>query len=285
MTSDKDLIQAALAGEKSALEDLIKRHQDWVFNIALAFTGDHQDAADLSQEVLIKAITKLSNFKGNSEFRTWRYRIIKNHFLNLKRNEKPMLSFEAFAAGLDQTPDTVLPQNFQGVEQSLVVQEAKLSCMKGMLLCLTPEQRMVYIIGELLELPDTVGAEIMEISRANFRVKLHRVKKDLYSFMQEKCGLINKRNPCRCAKKTVGFIKQGYVDPIHLHFQKNTIATVDKVIGKKLEAYQEDMMEQYRALYQSHPFLKSPDILGSIKALLASKSVKEIFDLDGPSEN
>lgn len=285
MTSDKDLIQAALAGEKSALEDLIKRHQDWVFNIALAFTGDHQDAADLSQEVLIKAITKLSNFKGNSEFRTWLYRIIKNHFLNLKRNERTMLSFEAFAAGLDQTPDTVLPQNFQGVEQSLVVQEAKLSCMKGMLLCLTPEQRMVYIIGELLELPDKVGAEIMEISRANFRVKLHRVKKDLYSFMQEKCGLINKKNPCRCAKKTVGFIKQGYVDPIHLHFQKNTIATVDKVIGKKLEAYQEDMMEQYRALYQSHPFLKSPDLLDSIKVLLASKSVKEIFDLDGPSEN
>ncbi len=285
MTSDKELIQAALAGEKSALEDLIKRHQDWVFNIALAFTGDRQDAADLSQEVLIKAITKLSNFKGNSEFRTWLYRIIKNHFLNLKRSNKTVLSFEAFAAGLDQTPDTALPQNFQGVEHSLVVKEAKLSCMKGMLLCLTPEQRMVYIIGELLELPDTVGAEIMEISRANFRVKLHRVKKDLYSFMQEKCGLINKNNPCRCAKKTVGFIKQGYVDPVHLHFQKNTIATIDKVIGTKLEAYQEDMMEQYRALYQSHPFLKSPDLMESIKDLLASKAVKDIFDLDGPSRN
>lgn len=285
MTSDKELIQASLAGKKSALEDLIKRHQDWVFNIALAFTGDRQDAADLSQEVLIKVITKLSKFKGNSEFRTWLYRIIKNHFLNLKRSEKTTLSFEAFAAGLDQTPDTALPQDFHGVEQSLVVQEAKLSCMKGMLLCLTPEQRMVYIIGELLELPDTVGAEIMEISRANFRVKLHRVKKDLYSFMQEKCGLINKHNPCRCAKKTVGFIKQGYVDPIHLHFQKNTIATIDKVIGKKLEAYQEDMMEQYRALYQSHPFLKSPDLMESIKDLLASKAVKDIFDLDGPSKN
>lgn len=285
MTSDKALIEAALAGDKMALEDLIKRHQDWVFNIALAFTGDHQDAADLSQEVLIKAITKLSNFKGDSEFRTWLYRIIKNHFLNLKRNQKPVLSFEIFAAGLDRTPDTHLPQVFQGVEKGLLVKEAKLSCMKGMLLCLTPEQRLVYIIGELLELPDTVGAEIMEISRANFRVKLHRVKKDLYSFMQEKCGLINKNNPCRCAKKTAGFIKQGYVDPVHLHFQKNTIATIDKVIGKKLAAYQDEMMGQYRDLYQSHPFLKSPDFLTSIKDLLASKSVKEIFNLGGTNEN
>ncbi|NRB46295.1 MAG: RNA polymerase sigma factor [Saprospiraceae bacterium] len=285
MTSDKELIQAALVGEKSALEDLIKRHQDWVFNIALAFTGNHQDAADLSQEVLIKAITKLSNFKGNSEFRTWLYRIIKNHFLNLKRNEKAMLSFEAFAAGLDHTPNTSLPEEYQGVEQGLLVKEAKLSCMKGMLLCLTPEQRLVYIIGELLELPDTIGSDIMEISRANFRIKLHRVKKDLYSFMQEKCGLINKQNPCRCAKKTAGFIRQGYVDPVHLHFQKNTLATIDQVIGKKLEAYQEDMMEQYRALYQSHPFLKSPDLLDSIKDLLASEAVKDIFNLDGSNEN
>lgn len=284
MTSDKALIEAALAGDKAALEDLIKRHQDWVFNIALAFTGDHQDAADLSQEVLIKAITKLSKFQGNSAFRTWLYRIIKNHFLNLKRNEKTILSFEIFANGLDRTPNEALPDTIQGVEKSLVVKEAKLSCMKGMLLCLTPEQRLVYIIGELLELPDTVGAEIMEISRANFRVKLHRVKKDLYSFMQEKCGLINKNNPCRCAKKTAGFIKQGYVDPSHLHFQKNTIATIDKVIGKKLEAYQEGMMEQYRALYQQHPFVKSPNHLSSIKELLASKSVKEIFNLGGSNE-
>lgn len=285
MNSDKTLIEAALTGDKSALEDLIKRHQDWVFNIALAFTGDHQDAADLSQEVLIKAITKLSKFQGNSTFRTWLYRIIKNHFLNLKRDAKPILSFEVFANGLDSTPNEATPPSFQGVERSLLVKEAKLSCMKGMLLCLTPEQRMVYIIGELLELPDTVGAEIMDISRANFRVKLHRVKKDLYSFMQEKCGLINKNNPCRCAKKTMGFIKQGYVDPSHLHFQKNTIATIDKVIGKKLKAYQEDMMEQYRALYQQHPFIKSPDHLSSIKELLASKAVKEIFNLEGRNEN
>ena len=154
-----------------------------------------------------------------------------------------------------------------------------------MLLCLTPEQRLVYIIGELLELPDTAGAEIMEISRANFRVKLHRVKKDLYSFMQEKCGLLNKNNPCRCAKKTAGFIKQGYVDPVHLHFQKNTIATIDKVIGKKLAAYQDEMMERYRELYQSHPFLKSPDFLSSMKDLLASKPVKEIFNLGGANKN
>ena len=62
--TDEQLIESALKGHKADLELLIRRHQDWIFNIALTFTGDHNEAADLSQEVLIKMITKLSSFQS-----------------------------------------------------------------------------------------------------------------------------------------------------------------------------------------------------------------------------
>lgn len=279
--SDEVLIKHALSGDKSALELLIKKNQDWIFNVALTFVGDRDEAADLTQEVMIKVITKLETFKQKSGFRTWIYRIVKNHFLNMKRGKYEINAptFEQFGEGLDQLPDESLSNYSYEVEEKLLVNEAKISCMKGMLLCLDREQRLIYIIGELFEFPDSVGSEIMEISKENFRVKLHRAKKQLYNFMNHKCGLINKSNPCRCHRKTAGFIKIGYVDPIKLNFQKDVINSIDKVLERKIETYSDAVLSDYQRLYQEHPFLRSPDKLDSIKKLLSTQTIKDTFNL------
>ncbi len=279
--SDEDLIEMALTGHKKSLEVLIERNQNWIFNVALTFVGDSAEAADLTQEVLIKVITKLDTFKNKSSFRTWMYRIIKNHFLNMKRGKHEVSppTFEQFGQGLDQLPDESLSNYSYEVEEKLLVQEAKISCMKGMLLCLDREQRLIYIIGELFEFPDSVGSEIMEISKQNFRTKLHRAKKQLYNFMDHKCGLINTSNPCRCHRKTAGFVKMGYVDPVTLNFQRDVISEINAVIDKKVEIYSDEVLPDYQKLYQEHPFLKSPDKLASIRELLAKESVKQTFNL------
>ncbi|MGB0870472.1 MAG: RNA polymerase sigma factor [Flavobacteriales bacterium] len=280
--SDEVLIHDSLKGNKKALEQLIKKHQDYIFNIAFTFVGNKDEAADITQEVLIKIVTKLSSFQQKSSFKTWVYRIVKNHFLNMKRGkfEINAPSFDQFGDGLDQIPNQDLNPDGYEVENKLLVKEAKISCMKGMLLCLNREQRMIYIIGELFEFTDAIGSEIMEISKSNFRVKLHRAKQQLYNFMDNKCGLVNKQNPCRCARKTAGFIKMGFVDPVNLHFQKDTLAKINEVIDKKLDAYSGEIISEYQTLYQEHPFVKSPDQLDSIKRLLSSKTIKETFNFD-----
>jgi RNA polymerase sigma factor (sigma-70 family) len=276
------LIGQALSGSKTALENLIKKHQNWIYNVALSMVGNNNEAADLTQEVLIKIITKLNTFKQESDFRTWMYRIVKNHFLNMERRKYEInsLTFDEFGRGFDNSLDEAFSGYSYEVEEKLLVKEAKISCMKGMLLCLNREQRMIYIIGELFEFPDSVGSEIMEISKGNFRVKLHRAKQQLYNFMDNKCGLINKKNPCRCARKTTCFIKKGYVDPIKLHFQRDTITSINKMIDKKVETYRNKVISEYQKLYQEHPFLRSPDSLQSIKKLLSSKSVMETFNFN-----
>lgn len=279
---DDLLISQSLKGDKTALEKLIKKHQNFVYNVAIAMVSDNNDAADITQEVLVKMITKLGTFKSHSNFRTWLYRIVKNHFLNMKRRkyETQPMSFNDFGEELETIQNELITDYSYQIDHKMLVEEAKISCMKGMLLCLDREQRFIYVIGELFEFSDTIGGEVMEISKENFRVKLHRAKQQLYNFMNNKCGLINKDNPCRCVRKTAGFIKKGYVDPVNLHFQKDKITTISKLVNKKVEAFDNKVINDYQKLFQGHPYVKSPDNLKSIKELLSTKSIRETFELE-----
>src|ERR1700755_550491 len=87
---DTDLVTLAISGDKKALQNLIIRHQVFIYNLALKMTKSVEDAEDLTQEVFIKAITALANFEGKSKFRNWLYRIAVNHFLNTKKNKSEL---------------------------------------------------------------------------------------------------------------------------------------------------------------------------------------------------
>ena len=220
---DLELVRRIQNGDREALERLVVRHQDWIYNIVLRMVYHPEDAEDATQEVVIKLLTKLSTFEGRSRFRTWLYRIVVNHVLNMKRARAEVAewTFAKYGDGLDGAPDMELPdERSVPVHVQLLVDEARITCSSGMLLCLNREQRIVYILGEIFDVSDTVGAELLETTRDNFRQKLSRARRDLHSFMQNKCGLVNKANPCRCAKKTQVFMKAGYVDPQRLLFAK-----------------------------------------------------------------
>src|SRR5690242_21860858 len=83
--TDAELIEQAKNGDRAALEQLVLRHQAWIYNIAVRMVFQPQDAEEVTQEVLVKVVTRLSTFKGESRFRTWLYRIAANHVLNMKR--------------------------------------------------------------------------------------------------------------------------------------------------------------------------------------------------------
>ena len=279
-SADKELIDLSLSGDKLALENLIKKHQTWIFNVAINLTTDADEASDLMQETLIKVIANLSKFKQESEFRTWVYRIIKNLFLNTRRKKlySHTIPWEEYGSGLDAIPSEEIEDIFSNSKDQ-IVEEAKLSCMKGMLLCLTPEQRLIYVMGELFEVPDSMASEVMEITKVNFRKKLSRARQQLYGFMNNKCGLINVDNPCRCARKTKGFIEKGYVDPERLQFQTKTIAKINEVVEERLDTYENEGYKAYQDLFQQHNYQGPEDKLKSLKKLLNSDPVRRAFDL------
>src|SRR5260370_34306542 len=75
---DQSLVLRARSGDHQALEDLVQRHQTWIYNIAIRMLPHPQDAEDTTQEILIKVLTRLAAFEGRGTVRTWPYPSVVN---------------------------------------------------------------------------------------------------------------------------------------------------------------------------------------------------------------
>ncbi len=277
---DESCVRRAQSGSRDALEEVVVRHQRWIYNIALRMLYYPHDAEDATQEILIKLITKLSTFEGRSSFRTWLYRMVVNHVLNMKRKAwEDKVNFVDYGRDLDATPDMELVDR-QSVpaDVALLVDEARIGCTSGMLLCLDREQRLVYILGAIFGVTDVVGAELLEIGRDAFRQKLARARHDLHAFMHNQCGLVNTANPCRCAKKTRGFAKAGYLNPEKLLFARERVVRVREV-AEQQSTELSSLDEAYGEIHRDHPFHDSPDFVLLLRALIESPRFKSITEL------
>jgi RNA polymerase sigma factor (sigma-70 family) len=278
---DQDLVARAGAGDRQALEQLVQRHQVWIYNVSVRMLGHPHDAEDAAQEILVKAVTRLAAFERRSAFRTWLYRIAVNHLLNVKRGrrEPEAMTFSCYGHGLDATPDLDLPDDVSvPTDTRVLVDEARIGCTSGMLLCLDRPQRLVYVLAEIFEVPDTVGAELLEISRESFRQRLARARRDLHSFMNDRCGLVNRTNPCRCARKTRGFVEAGYVDPQHLLFAAARVRQV-RDAARSSAAALATLDARCAGVYREHPLYESPDFVQALRALLGSPEFTRATEL------
>jgi hypothetical protein len=112
---DQDMINKALKGGSADLENLILRHQAWIYNIALGMTCDASEAEDITQEILIKMITSLSTYdRTKAAFRTWLYRIVANHVLSQRRGRKEeafssLVTGEAYHEYVESIPGMGVP--------------------------------------------------------------------------------------------------------------------------------------------------------------------------------
>ena len=281
--ADAELALSAATGSKSALDQLICNHQRWIYNLALRFMLNPDDAADLTQDAMVRIITRIGQFEGRSSFRTWAYRIVSNCFFDAKRGrlEKAISSFENYGMELDALPI----QPFQtssdtAPERALIVEEAKTGCMLGMLLCLSRKQRLVYILGAIFESPSIVAAEILDISATAFRKQLQRARADLHAFMNDKCGLINKNNPCRCEKKTKAFIDAGWVDPGNIKFASKRLQRIKAHAPGAASQLDDLTNERYVDLYRNHPVYERDDLAPRLVQLLSDNDTHIIFKLN-----
>lgn len=92
--TDNQLIDLTLDGTVSAFEELVKRHQRQIYALALKMVRNHDDAADIAQDVFLKAYEVLGTFKKKSSFHTWLYRIAVNFCINHLRRNKAQYHIE-----------------------------------------------------------------------------------------------------------------------------------------------------------------------------------------------
>jgi len=276
---DAELVALAKEGDSSALEELIKKNQVWIYNVALRMVGRPEDAEDVTQEVLVKVITKLSTFEGRSSFRTWLYRIVANHTLNMKRKlwERLNDSFEKHAELVDSL-QVMDPGN--SIDDEILADGAKTACMTGMLLCLDRQQRLVMILGSIFGVDSQFGAAILEISPENFRQILSRARKQLKSFMSEKCGLLDEKNPCRCPAKTRAAIQKGLVDPDNLQFYHHSLHRVHEFVSDNLTLVDDALELKMQDLFREHPLQPSPDFAKRIRQIMTYKPFVRFIEFD-----
>jgi RNA polymerase sigma factor (sigma-70 family) len=274
-TPDAELVRSAQAGNREATELLLMRHQPWIFNLAVRMLMRRADAEDATQEVLIKAFKALPEFRGDSGFRTWLYRIAVNHILNVKKTSASVCSFEDAARGFERVPDLDLPDpRTVPVPVEVLIEETKIGCTMGTLLCLDGRQRLVFILGEIFGVSDQVGAEIVDVTPVNFRQILSRARRDLYEYLRGNCSLVNPDAPCKCVKKTRAFIQGGFVDPQKLQFTSQYQRKVRDVAGDRAGELIDAYMKVAAQVYRDHPFYEPAEQVATLRQALKTVTLE-----------
>ena len=166
------LIEACRAGEQDAFRALYDRYKDRVYSIALYFFhGDHSAAADVTQEVFLKLMTNIRQFRGDSEFSTWLYRLVVNSCLDYRRREKRLLPmvedfFASFRAPQESALGDLLRDEMQQQVQEVVAK-------------LAPEHRVVIVLRYTEGLSYEEIAELLQCSRGTVASRLNRAHKVL----------------------------------------------------------------------------------------------------------
>jgi RNA polymerase sigma factor (sigma-70 family) len=280
---DQALVHSARQGRREALEELVRRHQGFIYNLALRMVWEPAEAEDLTQEILVKLVTALSSYRGESAFRTWTYRIAANHLLDARRGrvEETITGFDCYGRALDATADEDIPDACApSPEEAVLAEEVKVGCTTGMLLCLDRHQRLVFVLGDILEVSDGEGAAVLGTSRANFRQRLSRARRQIHAFMARKCGLADPANPCRCARKTRGFIRAGIVDPANLRFTRGHLDAVEAAAPARARELDEEFARALRLIYRRQPKQECRDLVGELRAIIDGPALRRLLALE-----
>lgn len=268
------LAYRAVQGDREALERLCLEVRDPVYRLALRMLGSPHDAEDAAQEILIQVVTHLGQFKGRSQLMTWVYTLATRYLLRTRKRaaEASVRGAEPFAEWLDTHLADTGYGPAEEAELKLLEDECRIACTQGMLLCLSREQRVALLLGDVLKLSDREGGEICEVSRATFRQRLARARGTIRFIIAKRCGLIDASNPCSCSRQIGACVQQGILDPQHPVFATLPRASQERPAQFERAANQLDELERFAALVGSDDFsapesvwahvrLRAPDLV------------------------
>lgn len=173
----EELVQRAKDGDKTAFEQLVVENQRGVYSLALRYTGNREDALDISQEAFFRAYKGLPFFQGDSAFSTWLYRLTINVSIDfLRRNKKKNTTPFSALGETDQVID--IPDTKSSPEKSAEAGELK-EALSGALQTLSDEHRAIFILRAMHELSYTEIADILDLEEGTVKSRLSRARDKL----------------------------------------------------------------------------------------------------------
>jgi RNA polymerase sigma factor (sigma-70 family) len=265
------LVERARRGARESLERFVAQIQVPVYNLALRMLWHPEDARDATQDILIRVITHLGSFRGDSRVRTWVFRVAANFLITARQSrvEAQGYTFDRFAEELRNGLAEAAGDAEWPPDKALLLEEVKVGCMHGLLTCLDRPHRLAYILGEILEIDGVESARILGISPAAFRKRLSRAREALIEFTRAHCGLVDRANACRCARRLPRAQEMKRVDADALLFAQPASARAFAATLEKVRRL--DVVRRTTALYRSSPqAVPGPELLESIRCALDS---------------
>lgn len=265
------LVARATAGDRAALDAVVRMVQADVYNLAVRMLWSPEDAADATQDILLKVITHLATFRGDSALRTWVYRIAVNHLLNVRKSrvEREELTFSVFGEQLAVSLSDPPAPRASEPDQALLEEEVKIGCTQGMLLCLDRGHRVAYILGDVFDLSSEDAAAVLDITPATYRKRLSRARDRLRTFMRAHCGLMKEDVACRCHRRIAHAVETGRVRPEALLFAGKGEPRDQPRPALTAQVREMEDLHRVAAIYKRHPEYAPPGrILAEIRRTL-----------------
>lgn len=185
MTREEELqlISRVLAGDKDAYEPLVLENQTRVYNLALKILGSEADAWDAAQEAFLRGYTALADFRGDSRFGVWLYRLTHNICLDMLRREKrrPAVSLEAMAQEEDDEPFAIPDERFTPQQE---LEQKELRQALGTAMAQLPEEyRQILALREISGLSYEELAQMLALEPGTVKSRLSRARKKLCALL------------------------------------------------------------------------------------------------------
>ncbi len=273
------VIDRATQGDLAALDATLLAIQPGVFNLAVRMLGNREDAADATQEILLKVVTHLGSFRAQAAFTTWVFQIARNHLLTARTRsrESPMVSLEGLAErlqqGLEFTASMGDPQGQARSltpEDKLAARQVALGCTQNMLMALDREQRLVYILDVVFGLSSSEAAAVLVISPDAYRQRLVRARVKLEGFAASTCGQANKDAACQCERQlpALAHLRAGSTEPVAVLVAVHRRERAEA--GRQFDALLR--MGDAAAVFRAHPVYEAPGaIVQSIRSVLRAE--------------
>lgn len=161
--------------DSEAWNKMIERYSKKVFNFALNFAGNREDAADITQDIFLKVYNNIDKFKEDGNFDSWLSRLSKNHCIDFwRKNKKAKNKVE-----LDENVrDPEIHEKQQSPEDSLI-RKSEIKYLRGKLLLLPPDLRTLIILRDIQEYSYQEIAENLEIPLGTTKSRINRARAKL----------------------------------------------------------------------------------------------------------
>ncbi len=177
--NDRESVRRVQAGETEAFEGLIRRHEKAIFNLLYRWLGDYDEAADAAQDVFLAAFRSLRQFRAESRFSTWLYRIAVNHSKTRRsrraKTDRRTVSLEAADPERDGGPIASIPHPGPDPAEEVEQREAHAQIQQA-LNGLKKGDAMIILLHDLQDVPYEEIARILDIRMGTVKSRLHRAR-------------------------------------------------------------------------------------------------------------